>query len=77
MKLALVAAVAAAVFGGTPVLALVAQAGPNPMAGVAAADVKTVNRCKMMKHDEMMKSPMCQRMMQLYPAAFAGSVSSN
>ncbi len=57
--------------------AAAAQMATDAMAGVPAADQATITKCLAMKHDAMMKKASCMKMMKLYPAAFAGSASSN
>lgn len=83
MKITIAAAVVLAV-GALGSMASAQQPAPTPgamtpgaMTSVPAADMKKVDECKAMKHDAMMKSSMCMKMMKLYPNAFAGSVSSN
>ncbi len=49
----------------------------DPMAGVPAADQTRITKCKAMKPGAMTKSATCQKMMKLYPTAFAGTASSN
>ena len=75
--------VAAALIAATLGTAAAAQMSPAaPMAADAMAGVPTsakakITKCMAMSHDMMMKNATCMKMMKLYPAAFAGSVSSN
>ena len=69
---------AAALIAATLGTAAAAQmAAADPMAGVPAAAQAKITKCMAMKHDMMMKNATCMKMMKLYPAAFAGSASSN
>lgn len=79
MKTALIAALFAATFG-TAAAAQMAASSPmaaDAMATVPAAAQTKIVKCMAMKHDAMMKNATCMKMMKLYPAAFAGSASSN
>ncbi|UAJ11613.1 hypothetical protein [Polymorphobacter megasporae] len=44
---------------------------------ISAADMKTIGKCKAMKHDAMARSAMCAKMVQLYPNQFANTAGTN
>lgn len=79
MKIASIGTAIVLAFGVLPSTAM-AQMAPATGSAMAipAADMKKITRCNAMKHDAMMKSAMCMKMMKMYPTSFnAGSAATN